>query len=69
MKTLPQSLSSATSSRTKYLILGIKNPMRKLENKTYMNQNLSEGVETFATFVMGETQINIAIIKSTGGKS
>lgn len=67
MKTLPQSLSFATSSRTKDPSSRIKGLLGKLEIKIFRNQKLSKGVETFPSFVMGEPQINIARIKLDGG--
>lgn len=72
MKTLPQSLSYATSFRIKNPSLGIQDLLGKqdslgnkdslgkldllgkLDPKIFGSQNLSEGVENFVGFVMGE---------------
>lgn len=53
--------------RQKILRWGIKYPLRKLETKISRNQKLSEGVETFPSFVIGEPQIKIAITKLAEG--
>lgn len=49
--------------------MGIQDSLGKLEIKIFKSQKLFEGVENFASFVMGETHINIATTKLAGGNS